>query len=146
MVPWKSVNDPVAGCHHPVNVQLLGMRAEPADLGEADITVHYEARAVPARPGSSIAAALTAAGIRACRRSDAGDRGLFCGMGVCGECSIEVDASSGKLACMTPVHDGMRLRRQPAAARADLTASPQPCSAEHVLQAEVVVVGGGPAG
>lgn len=113
---------------------------------QADITVHYEARSVPARAGSSIAAALTAAGIRACRQSNAGDRGLFCGMGVCGECSIEVDGSSGQLACMTPVDDGMRLRRQPAAARADLTAVPRPCSAEQVLQAEVVVVGGGPAG
>src|ERR1700729_2212575 len=121
MVPWKSVNDPVAGCHHPVNVQLLGMRAEPADLGEADITVHYEAQSVPARPGSSIAAALTAAGIRACRQSNAGDRGLFCGMGVCGECSIEVDGRAGQLACITAAADGMQLRRQPAATRADLT-------------------------
>jgi NADPH-dependent 2,4-dienoyl-CoA reductase/sulfur reductase-like enzyme len=113
---------------------------------EADITVHYEAQSVPARPGSSIAAALTAVGIRAWRQSEAGDRGLFCGMGVCGECSIEVDGSSGQLACMTPVDDGMRLRRQPAALRADLTAVPQSRPAEQVLRAEVVVVGGGPAG
>jgi NADPH-dependent 2,4-dienoyl-CoA reductase/sulfur reductase-like enzyme len=113
---------------------------------EADITVHYEGRAVPARPGTSIAAALTAAGIRACRHSEAGDRGLFCGMGVCGECSIAVDGSPAQLACMTPVVDGTRLRRQPATPPADLTASPQPRPAEHVLHAEVVVVGAGPAG
>ena len=113
---------------------------------EAHITVHYEGRAVPARPGSSIAAALTAAGIRACRQSEAGDRGLFCGMGVCGECSIEVDGSAGQLACMTAADDGMRLRRQPTAPRADLTTGPEPRSAEEVLHAEVVVVGGGPAG
>jgi NADPH-dependent 2,4-dienoyl-CoA reductase/sulfur reductase-like enzyme len=113
---------------------------------EADITVDYEARPVPARRGSSIAAALTAAGIRACRQSNAGDRGLFCGMGVCGECAIEVDGSAARLACMTPVDDAMRLRRQPAAPPADVTASPPPHPAEQVLHAEVVVVGGGPAG
>jgi NADPH-dependent 2,4-dienoyl-CoA reductase/sulfur reductase-like enzyme len=101
---------------------------------------------VTARPGSSVAAALTAAGIRVCRLTTSGDRGLFCGMGVCGECSIEVNRSPGHLACMTPVDDGMRLRRQPATPRADTTATPEPRPAEQVLQAEVVVVGGGPAG
>jgi NADPH-dependent 2,4-dienoyl-CoA reductase/sulfur reductase-like enzyme len=113
---------------------------------EAGITVHYEALAVPARPGSSIAAALTAAGIRVCRQSSAGDRGLFCGMGVCGECSIEIDGSPGQLACMTHVNDRMRLRRQPAAPRADITTEQEPHPAEQVLRAEVLVVGGGPAG
>jgi NADPH-dependent 2,4-dienoyl-CoA reductase/sulfur reductase-like enzyme len=113
---------------------------------EADITVHYEGQPVLARPGNSIAAALTAAGLRVCRQSEAGDRGLFCGMGVCGECSIEVDGRAGQLACVTAADDGMRLRRQPAALPADLTAGPAPQPAEEVLRAEVVVVGGGPAG
>lgn len=121
---------------------LIGSPTAP----EAGITVHYEALAVPARPGSSIAAALTAAGIRVCRRSNAGDRGLFCGMGVCGECSIEVDGGPGQLACMTHAADGMRLRPQPAAPRADVTSTPEPAPAEQVLRAEVLVVGGGPAG
>ena len=113
---------------------------------QVGITVRYEAQSLPARAGSSIAAALTAAGIRACRQSEAGDRGLFCGMGVCGECSIEVDGSAGQLACMTAAEDGMRLRRQPAAPRAGLTTVPEPGPAEEVLRAAVVVVGGGPAG
>jgi NADPH-dependent 2,4-dienoyl-CoA reductase/sulfur reductase-like enzyme len=122
-----------------------------ADTRRADVTVHYETVhhetvTVPARPGSSIAAALTAAGIRVCRQSNTGDRGLFCGMGVCGECSIEVDGSQGQLACMTHVDDGMRLRPQPAAPRAELTRDPELPPAEHVLGAEVLVVGGGPAG
>jgi NADPH-dependent 2,4-dienoyl-CoA reductase/sulfur reductase-like enzyme len=113
---------------------------------EGRITVRYEGATVAARPGSSIAAALTAAGLRACRQSEAGDRGLFCGMGVCGECSIEVDGSAGQLACMTAAADGMQLRRQPAATRADLTTVPAPHPAEELLRAQVVVVGGGPAG
>jgi thioredoxin reductase len=124
------------------------MRAGPEDRPEleAGIVIRYEDQAVSARPGSSIAAALTAAGVRGLRQSPAGDRGLFCGMGVCGECLIEVDGHSGRLACMTYVEDGMQLRRQPAAPGADLTAVPGPHPAEQILQAEVVVVGGGPAG
>jgi thioredoxin reductase/ferredoxin len=113
---------------------------------EGGITVHYQDQAVPAQPGSSIAAALTAAGIRVCRHSSAGDRGLFCGMGVCGECSIEVDGGPGQLACMTHVHDGMRLRPQPTAPSANTAAVPEPPPHEQVLRAEVLVVGGGPAG
>jgi NADPH-dependent 2,4-dienoyl-CoA reductase/sulfur reductase-like enzyme len=113
---------------------------------EGGVTVRYDSHVVPARPGSSIAAALTAAGIRVCRHSMAGDRGLFCGMGVCGECAIEVDGSQGHLACMTHVRDGMRLRPQPAAPGADLAAGPEPHWTEHVVRAELVVVGGGPAG
>jgi NADPH-dependent 2,4-dienoyl-CoA reductase/sulfur reductase-like enzyme len=113
---------------------------------EAGVTVRYEGQPVPARPGISIAAALTAADIRACRHSQAGDRGLFCGMGVCGECAMEVNGSHGQLACMTYVGDGMRLRRQPVTPGADITATPEPRPPERVVRAEILVVGGGPAG
>jgi NADPH-dependent 2,4-dienoyl-CoA reductase/sulfur reductase-like enzyme/ferredoxin len=113
---------------------------------EADVTVHYETQSVPARAGISIAAALTAAGIRTCRYSAAGDRGLFCGMGVCGECTIEVNGSPGQLACMTYVDDGMRLRCQQAAPLADITKVQGPGPAERVVLADILVVGGGPAG
>jgi NADPH-dependent 2,4-dienoyl-CoA reductase/sulfur reductase-like enzyme len=113
---------------------------------QAGLTIHYESQAVPARPGSSIAAALTAAGICAYRHSTVGDRGLFCGMGVCGECSIEVDGSPGQLACMTPVDDGMRLRRQAVTPSANTATAPEPFPAEQILRAELVVIGAGPAG
>jgi NADPH-dependent 2,4-dienoyl-CoA reductase/sulfur reductase-like enzyme len=124
-----------------------GAGERPGGRTAADgVTVTYESLPVPARPGSSIAAALTAAGIRVCRHSAAGDRGLFCGMGVCGECSIEVDGEPGQLACMTLVRAGMRLRRQPVAPGADPAAVPWPSPAELVLRAGVLVVGAGPAG
>jgi NADPH-dependent 2,4-dienoyl-CoA reductase/sulfur reductase-like enzyme len=124
----------------------MSIRTPGVTAPEAGVTVRYEDRCVSARPGSSIAAALTAADIRVCRQSAAGDRGLFCGMGVCGECSIEVDGRPGQLACMTPVEDGMRLRRQPAAPGADVTAVAERGPAEQIVRAGVVVVGGGPAG
>jgi thioredoxin reductase len=114
--------------------------------GSSTVTVVYEGDAVPARPGSSVAAALTDAGIAAYRHAAVGDRGLFCGMGVCGECAITVDGRSGQLACMTTVHDGMQLERQPLKPVVPLAAKPVEVGIEQVLTPQVLVVGGGPAG
>lgn len=113
---------------------------------QASVSVQYEGTAVPARPGSSVAAALTAAGIVAYRHAGAGDRGLFCGMGVCGECAISVDGQTGRLACMTTVRDGMRLDRQPVTPAADVDVVADAAEAEALLTPELLVVGAGPAG
>ena len=63
---------------------------------------------MPAIEGETVAAALTAAGITALRRTRGGEpRGVFCGMGVCHECLVTVDARPGQRACMTEVREGM---------------------------------------
>jgi thioredoxin reductase len=113
---------------------------------DATLTVFYEGTAVRTRPGVSIAAALTDAGILACRSTDAGDRGVFCGMGVCAECTVAIDDRPGQLACMTAVHDDMRIERQPVAPRPDVTAAASQAIPEHVITPQLLVVGGGPAG
>lgn len=123
-----------------------GLRSRGITPPDATVTVEYEGVAVPARPGTTVAAALTAAGIAAYRHAKAGDRGLFCGMGVCGECSIVVDGAPGRLACMTGVHDGMTLERHPVAPVVNVTAPTDPLERETVLDPELLVVGGGPAG
>lgn len=66
---------------------------------------------LPAEPGQSVGAALTAAGIRSWRTTRAGGRprGLFCGIGVCFDCLVTVDGRPNQRACLTPVHDGMVL-------------------------------------
>jgi thioredoxin reductase len=110
------------------------------------VAVDYEGTPVTARPGTSIAAALTDAGIAAYRHAAAGDRGLFCGMGVCGECTITVDGHPGRLACMTAVADGMRLERQPVTPIVDVSEAGPAAGEEQVLTPQVLVVGGGPAG
>lgn len=101
---------------------------------------------MPCRPGVSISAALTEAGINAFRRAAADERGLFCGMGVCGECAISVDRGPGRLACMTTVHDGMRLDPQPFRPVAELDADALVPLPEEQLSSDVLVVGGGPSG
>ena len=61
--------------------------------------INFEGELVQARAGESVAAALTAHGIRGFRitRSTA-ERGIFCGMGVCQDCLVEVDGIPGKRA------------------------------------------------
>jgi sarcosine oxidase subunit alpha len=54
--------------------------------------------------GESIAAALLAAGWRTLRTTPQGQpRSLYCGMGVCWECTVSVNGKDGVRACMTPV-------------------------------------------
>jgi sarcosine oxidase subunit alpha len=40
-------------------------------------------------------------------------RSLFCGMGVCFECTVRVDGSEQVRACITPVREGMRVETRP---------------------------------
>lgn len=114
------------------------------DAGEP-VALTYDGRPVQARPGDSLASALIHSGDRACRTTRTGDsRGVFCGMGVCHECTLVVDGRPGTLACMTPVRDGMQVQQQPPARL--LEATPRPELPEHELTPDLLVVGGGPAG
>src|SRR5689334_350367 len=121
------------------------MRASFAPLASDRLTFVFEGREIEGRKGETVAAALTAAGILSIRRTRTGGaRGLFCGMGVCQDCLVEIDGISDQRACMTKLEPGMRIAGQelPRAHRAKAPASsirlPQDC--------DVVVVGGGPAG
>lgn len=76
-----------------------------------EVTFTFAGRAVTARRGEPIAAALLAAGILALRRSEVSGepRGIFCGMGVCCECRVTVDGVPGVRACITPVWGGEKV-------------------------------------
>jgi NADPH-dependent 2,4-dienoyl-CoA reductase/sulfur reductase-like enzyme len=113
--------------------------------GSEPVRLHYGGQPVTAQRGDTVAAALTNAGLRACRTSSAGDdRGMFCGMGVCTECSMVVDGEPGRLACLTYVREGMQLDRQPPAPALDGGAAAQ--LPELELAPDVLVIGAGPAG
>jgi len=75
------------------------------------VTVTFGGRAVPAGEGQSVAAALTAAGVRSWRTTRRGGqpRGLFCGIGICFDCLLTIDGRPGQRACLVPVRDGMIL-------------------------------------
>jgi predicted molibdopterin-dependent oxidoreductase YjgC len=83
-------------------------------LGASDLTISFDDRPIPARTGDSVAVALLAAGITATRTTpvSGAPRGPYCMMGACFECLAEVDGRANVQTCMTPVRDGMQVRRQ----------------------------------
>ena len=81
---------------------------------EGQITFLFEGQPVTARPGDTVASALAAANIRHLRDSvvSGEPRGVFCMMGACFDCLVEIDGVQNRQACMTPVADGISVKRQ----------------------------------
>ena len=79
----------------------------------------FDGRVVPFIEGQSVGAALWADGVRAWRstRIEGRPRGLFCGIGVCFDCLIEIDGQGDQRACVTPARDGLTVRSQEGAGR-----------------------------
>ena len=83
-----------------------------------------------AHPGDTVAAALTAAGVRVLSRSFKyhRPRGLLCGTGDCPNCLVQIGDEPNVRSCMRPVEPGMEVRSQnawPSLSR-DLMAAIQP--------------------
>jgi NADPH-dependent 2,4-dienoyl-CoA reductase/sulfur reductase-like enzyme len=114
-------------------------------------TFAFDGRPVPFEPGQSIGAALWAAGIRSWRttRVQGRPRGLFCGIGVCFDCLVEIDGRGDQRACVVPARAGLQVATQRGAGRDPLEPDPD-SSAGELFGTEpawdVVVVGAGPAG
>lgn len=117
-----------------------------ADPAPRPIRFRFEERDLTAAPGQSLAAALIAAGERAFRHTASGaPRSLFCGMGVCQDCLVEVDGLPGRRACMTAPRPGMTVRRQPARVRLAGVA-PAAAGSARVEAPDLLVIGGGAGG
>lgn len=75
------------------------------------VSAMFEGEPLEGPAGSSVAAALVASGRGSWRDSrDGAPRGLFCGIGVCFDCIVEIDGESGQRACMIPLREGMDVR------------------------------------
>ncbi len=110
----------------------------------------FDGREIATPAGHSLAAALTAAGERAFRDTRlGGERGVYCGMGVCQDCLVTVDGQPNLRACMTKAKPGLDVRRQtfPGAPPA-LSRGAAPIGIEDIATetADVLVVGGGAGG
>jgi len=85
-------------------------------LAEAGATVALtiDGRAVAARSGDTVAAALLAAGIEACRTTPVtgAPRAPYCGMGVCFDFLVTIDGVGSRQACLVPVRAGMTVETQ----------------------------------
>ncbi|MFY7070151.1 (2Fe-2S)-binding protein [Nocardiopsis changdeensis] len=81
----------------------------PRSAARVEVTV--DGRPVLVRPGTSVAAALLEQGRWDFRVDPVSgrDRGPYCGMGVCLECEVTVDARPHVRACLERVREGMRI-------------------------------------
>ena len=117
---------------------------EPQDADTVTLTV--DGKPVAAVKGESIAAAMTAAGLRRLRTDQAGrPRGLLCGMGSCFECRVSINGGPATRACLAPVEPGMTVTtldgRETPATSADAAGKET-----RTVVCDVLVVGAGPAG
>lgn len=91
---------------------MNGLRKPTAASPAADeVTIKINAVDVSVPAGLSVVAALMHVG-RGCLRKNlvTGEpRTAFCGMGICGECAIEIDGVPQTRACLTPVKPGMHI-------------------------------------
>jgi predicted molibdopterin-dependent oxidoreductase YjgC len=74
----------------------------------------FDGRALTARAGDTVAAALLANGVQACRQTPVSGaaRGPYCMMGVCFECLVVIDGVGNRQGCLVPLREGMRIETQ----------------------------------
>jgi len=107
----------LASAPMPGSGALPGSGGSPDGGGLPDggsVIIHFECRAIAARPGDSVAAALLAAGVSVTRNTPVSGaaRGPYCMMGACFDCLAVVDGRPNVQTCMTQVRGGMRIERQ----------------------------------
>ena len=78
------------------------------------VAIIVDGRELSARKGEPVAAALIANGIRIFRYTvkDKQPRGLFCGIGQCTDCVMEINGIPNVRSCVTQVEAGMRVNTQ----------------------------------
>lgn len=113
------------------------------------IFFYFEGEKIEAYEGEPIAAALHAAGVMELSESLRfhRPRGFFCAIGKCSSCFMEVDGIPNVRTCITPVREGMEVRRQSRTKKLPLIKEFKYKKPEiPVIETELAVVGGGPAG
>lgn len=85
------------------------------------VTVTIEGQSVRVPVGESVAAAVLVHALDHTRITpiSGAPRAPFCMMGVCFECLMEIDGVANRQACLVPVAEGMRIRRQHGVGRTD---------------------------
>jgi len=115
------------------------------------IHIDFEGERIAAQAGESLAAALIAHGITAFRTTRQGaERSVFCGMGICQDCLVEVDGKPNQRACMTVIDRPLTVRRE-AHARPLAAAAPEgkpPVTTDDIAveRPELLIIGAGPGG
>ena len=115
------------------------------------VFLYFEGRKISAFKGENIAEALYASGVDVFRHDEGGrPRGLFCAIGKCSSCLMKVNGIPNIRTCITPVEDGMIIERQNGSPEIpdikSLNNHKDIFSKTQVVESDVVIIGGGPAG
>lgn len=114
--------------------------------------IHFTFDGIPikAYEGETIAAALHASGIRVLSRSlkRHRPRGFFCAIGKCSSCLMQVDGTPNVKSCMVLARKGMIVKSQTGWGKLPTSAKIRDFKPKEIptFEADVAVVGGGPAG
>ncbi|GAA1813726.1 2Fe-2S iron-sulfur cluster-binding protein [Agromyces neolithicus] len=76
------------------------------------ITIIVDDEQVIGRDGQTIAGVLLGAGCVAWRGAQHGERGVFCGIGICHDCLVTVNGVEGVRACQRQAVDGDLVERE----------------------------------
>lgn len=78
------------------------------------VQIMVDGASLDALAGEPVAATLLAHGRRICRTTvrTGEPRGVFCAVGLCGDCAMQIDGVPGVRTCVTPVRAGMRVETQ----------------------------------
>ena len=84
------------------------------DAAGTAVRLTVDGRAIDAREGDTVAAALFANGIDQCRTTpvSGAPRGPYCMMGVCFDCLVTIDGVGNRQGCLVRVSDGMAVETQ----------------------------------
>ena len=78
------------------------------------VRMTFDGAPIEAREGDTVAAALLAVGVTACRTTpvSGAPRAPYCMMGVCFDCLVVIDGVGNKQSCLVPVREGMAVETQ----------------------------------
>jgi len=78
------------------------------------IKFFFEGKEINAYQGETVAAALIASGIKVFKYSKKykRPRGLFCAIGKCSSCLVEINGIPNQMACVRLVEEGINVKRQ----------------------------------
>lgn len=88
--------------YHPVLKDLENQR---------EVTIYFNDKAYQAFEGDTIASAMMANEIKTLRYHEVNGegRGIYCNIGHCFECRVQLDENKVVRACLTSVSDGMKI-------------------------------------